>query len=358
LFILSNYVVGSCKKKPPQLCWSPAEMGQGSDKMARVVLHTPEQTHFPGIVKDDAAEIVKGWFEDGAPLGLDLEGFESVTRLPSTMVQRFFDIFDTDRNQKVDAFEVLSAMVVLSNGGLEEKIDILLPVFDFSGMGQMNFDETNIFLHSICRGLQKVCASAPVEDQAVVSFCQSMFDSHNIPYSKHITSDQIKRWLRSDVDIARYLECFHGSLVLPECLKELDRLRQSQTKIMGELSGNVPVPVAVEDVLASRELLASLGSPHEDLARQVVTAAAGGGTSTSALPSRYIDGFSAWNIFRMVSPDLSGDTAAVELKNLLWLQKGAEPSDQIVDTRMAKMKLAEDARIPASLWIESSLATA
>mmetsp|Transcript_20754 Transcript_20754/g.37769 ORF Transcript_20754/g.37769 Transcript_20754/m.37769 type:complete len:194 (-) Transcript_20754:22-603(-) len=183
-------------------------MGQGAPKMSSA---SEQQMHLRSLTKDAVAETVKLWFEDGAPLGLDMEGFAAATSLPSSMTSAFFDIFDTDHNQKVDALEVLSAMVLLASGSLEEKADVILPIFDFSGVGHMSFDEANILLHSACRGLHKVCSLDSLEDDVVVKSCQQLFDSYNVPYNKTITNDQIKRWLRSDVDVASYLDCFQKS---------------------------------------------------------------------------------------------------------------------------------------------------
>jgi len=325
--------------------------------MACAVMQSEEQKHLRSLTKDAVAETVKLWFDDGAPLSLDLEGFSTATSLPSDLKQQFFDMFDTDHNQRVDALEVLSAMALFADASLEEKADIILPMFDFSGVGQMSFDEANILLHSTCRGLQKVCAGTQsLAGEEVVKACEQLFDSYNVPYNKTISNDQTKRWIKSDVDVARYLNCYHRSIVLSEAFEELDRLGQQQEKILGELSRDAKVSLSVESVLRERELMETLGNPPEWLAKAIATAAvelAGAGTArNSALPSSFASAFAAWNVFHLVDIDLAGEVSGGELKTLLWLQSRKEPSTEMVLKKRTSMDLAKDARISASEWIK------
>merc|ERR1712080_45357 len=89
-----------------------ATMGNLGLTTPRVRLSGDLQLHFKmANVNLEVAEVVSGWIEDGAHLGLTLEMFSHVLALQE-QAKPFFDTFDTDKNQKVDAFEILSAFTI------------------------------------------------------------------------------------------------------------------------------------------------------------------------------------------------------------------------------------------------------
>ena len=53
----------------------------------------------------------------------------------------FGDIFDTDKNQLVDAFEIIGAMAMLSKLTIREKVDMIHQLYDFNGSGDITIDE-------------------------------------------------------------------------------------------------------------------------------------------------------------------------------------------------------------------------
>jgi Ca2+-binding EF-hand superfamily protein len=138
-------------------------MGNVVHQQPRVVLQEDVQLHFKAATVKEVEEVVHNWFEEGAVLGLTEDGFKKTLSLHSNAT-KFFQRFDTDSNKKVDAFEVLAALIVLANGTINDKIDTLFPVFDFSSCGYLNFDEMNILVHSTYRGLQKLNSTLEVGD--------------------------------------------------------------------------------------------------------------------------------------------------------------------------------------------------
>jgi len=235
-----------------------AEMGNVGRTTPRVVLTDEVQLHFKGQrVNKEVAELLKGWFEEGAPLGLTPEVLEQVMRLQGR-ARPFFETFDTDGNGKVDAFEVLAAFIILASGTVDEKIEAVFPVFDFSAAGRLNFDEANILVHSVYRGLQKVCKTTPVDDEAIIEVCRQMFDSHNLPYDRQITKEQVKRWLRSDFEAAAFIDVFHRSYSLVEVEASLAEREQRQAAVFHELCGPASSSVPAETLFGSDALRQAL----------------------------------------------------------------------------------------------------
>ena len=60
----------------------------------------------------------------------------------------FSDVFDTDRNNLVDAYEVLIAMAVLSRMGLEETVGFAFNLFDYNQSHTLSADECTMLLHT------------------------------------------------------------------------------------------------------------------------------------------------------------------------------------------------------------------
>lgn len=156
----------------------------------------------------DVAEILKRWSEQGMPLGLTLSVFEQLFQLGPDMNRALFTQLDTDTNQKVDAFEALSSAILLAGGTHEEKLEKLFPIFDFTGTGLLNFDETNILIQCVHRGLEKVCCTPFADEDSIVEVCKQLFDTFNLPYEKQISKEQIRRWMMNDIDASKYLNAF------------------------------------------------------------------------------------------------------------------------------------------------------
>lgn len=272
--------------------------------------------------------MIYGWFEDGAPLGLTLEMFGRILGVQGQVAEVFFRTFDTDRNQKVDAFEVLTAIIILSHGSIEEKLESIFLVIDFEGSGQLNFDEVNILIHSIYRGLRKVCGTAAVDDNEIIEVCRRLFDSHNLPYDRRVTKEQIRRWLRSDAEASSFIDLFHAALPLPIVEAALTEREQALSKIFSQLCERLGAPeVPARQLCLSEPFKAALGSPPEPSLRQLVEAIAQGSQVGS---EAFAKGTRAWIVFGAVDMLGQGELDVKELPNLarLQLQKSSiEPKE-------------------------------
>merc|ERR1712048_257768 len=110
------------------------------------------------------------------------------------------------------AFEILAACVLLSDGSIEEQLDMLFPIFDLSSSGRLNFDEANILVQSGFQGIAKATSSVPMEHNIAIEACSRMFDLHNLAYDKQISKEQFKRWVRTDVDAIDFINAFQGDV--------------------------------------------------------------------------------------------------------------------------------------------------
>jgi hypothetical protein len=318
------------------------------------------QLHFKkASLNPDVAEVVSGWFGDGAPLGLTLEMFSHVLALQKD-ARPFFIVFDTDRNQKVDAFELLSAFTILSTGELDDKIEVIFSIFDFAGSGHLNFDETNILVHSVYRGLRKVCFTDAVDENEIVEICRRLFDSCNVPYDKHITKEQMRRWLRADVEVASFINLFHTSLVTSEVEADLAGRQQIQLEAFSNLRGP-PSAASIKELLQNQAFSASLGSCSDEARLRLVdllwTTIEIKSAATYTDPPVVNDvrkALRAWNVFSIWDSDAEGEVDAKELPNLVFFQEEdfIDPTKGLENIR-GHLGTSANSRICRHSWIEA-----
>lgn len=317
-------------------------------------------------MKKDATRFVSHWREDGSPLALSSSSFRHVLGLSSEdmgMASLLYQMFDTDKNDKVDIFEVLSSIVLLSHGELEEKLDVIFSVFDFSQTGHLSFDEAQILLHSICRGLSKVCDCGMPKNEDIMQIARHMFDSHNLAFDVTISKDQVKRWARHDIEAMQYFDAFHKVVVLSEARAAIQGLTEHQGTIFSGMEASadgVPVATLLENV----SLRQSLGNPSGQVLSDSCSVISGHQSSrraggTAALSrQQFKEMMRAWNAFVLLDIRSAGFIYGKELRNLLWLtRETAEmPSALLVEGKLEDLKLGQQDRINLPAWLGLALA--
>jgi len=334
-------------------------MGNVATTTPRVVLQDDVQLHFKAATVKEVEEVVHNWFEEGAVLGLTEDIFKKTLSLHSN-TSKFFSCFDTDNNKKVDAFEVLAALIVLSNGTISEKIDTLFPVFDFSSCGHLNFDEMNILVHSTYRGLHKLVKTPKIDDKALSDVCCQMFDSHNLPYDQTISKEQFKRWLKNDIEATKFVDAFHCGYSLPDVEAVLAKKEQRQAAVFSQLlppTTGATVPVLA--LLGSDALKQSLDDPppeiFENLVKMMATKSSG---FKDVSLERFVEVNHAWNVFSIVDSLKDGALDPKELQPLMWLQHRAKPNSDDVKKELDSLGIQSDGMISRTAWITANVAAA
>lgn len=296
------------------------------------------------------AQVVEGlrsWFEDGAPLGLTAEIFDRVFHLEGKSAD-LFPIFATDSNRKVDALEVLSAYIMLADGGsLDDRIQILFPLFDFSGVGRVNFDEVTILVQCVLRGLQKVCGTAIVPEEAITDACRRIFDASNEPYNKTITKEQLRRWLHGDVEAMRLVNIYQYALQLPALEVWLEERVGASTEVFSQLSAS---HMTVDLLSASPAFRDSLGAPGDEDLRSAFLAMMWPGEAP-VTPERFEAVVRAWHAFSAL--EATGQVDAKEMPLLLRLQYGKDPERAASEGLLQALNLRLEDPLSRSVWMST-----
>ena len=107
----------------------------------------------------------------GSTFALGLAAFENLTSLEGVAARQIFrEIFDTDRNGLVDAYEVMGCLTLCSQLTKAEKIERMYRMFDFNGAGGLTLDELTMLLRCAAYSCAKTdpALSFPVTDEVEV----------------------------------------------------------------------------------------------------------------------------------------------------------------------------------------------
>lgn len=233
----------------------------------RVILTEDIALHFKSsnLVRD-VSPIIDKWRKEGAELCFELKEFEATFDVVVD-TERQFQVFDTDRNGRVDAHEVLMVYILLASGEVGNKVDMVFSVFDFVGSrgstGTINFDEAVIMFTACVRGLQKVCESDfEVPDDEIVFHCKSMFDMHRIPHSGRLSKKFFKDWVLGDSGPRAFVHLFHDAQGLPDIHAQVQQRSLEQAAVF-QMLAHGRLDVTAQALFGSQELRKTLGDASD-----------------------------------------------------------------------------------------------
>mmetsp|Transcript_7405 Transcript_7405/g.16925 ORF Transcript_7405/g.16925 Transcript_7405/m.16925 type:complete len:416 (+) Transcript_7405:59-1306(+) len=323
----------------------------------RVILTQEIALHFrsSNLVRD-VQPIIKRWRADGAELCFNIHEFGQTFDIVVD-TERQFATFDTDRNGKVDAHEVLMVYVLLSTGQVDDKIDTVFNIFDFSGSrelaGTINFDEAIMMLEACVKGIQKVCETDfAVTDEEVFFHCNSLFDMHHVKHNGRITKKHFTEWTNADPSPRAFLQLFHNSAGLPDIFASVNKVNLSLGRVFQMLARG-QLFVEPEALKASNEFRQALGEPYDDEIEDLVEMMLDGEPRVSN--DRYHAVLRPWNIFNECDLDQSYTLDEKELEVLLWIQLRQKPSADFVQQFTKALFVDDDTEIPRIEWVQSMM---
>lgn len=132
----------------------------------------------------------------------------------------FVEIFDTDRNGLVDAFEVLCALALLSATSLSQKADFIHSLFDFGGAGGLGLGELVMLLRTAAvvsrkidtaRGVGGVKSSLP-SDEGLEAKVAAAFEVCRKAMDDELSKDEFDMYVSTDQDVTGFLQYWTGAL--------------------------------------------------------------------------------------------------------------------------------------------------
>jgi len=319
----------------------------------RVILTSDIALHFKASqLKRDVFSILRSWSEQGAELCLTKEEFKKTFDLVHSE-DIHFETFDTDKNGKIDTFEVLMVYILLAEGSVSEKVDATFSVFEFGGptSGSINFDEAVMLVGATVRGIHKVCEGASnLKEDEILWLCQSMFDMHRLSYTKRIQRAEFKDWVRSDPHPLSFVEAFHNSQSLSDVKASLLKCDREQGAIFKSICHGSPT-VRAEDLLNSAAFKRALQGSSPDEMAAIVNLMTDGGKELQISVERYHATLRTYNIFSECDLDHSGFLDEKELDILLWIQMRVRPTGEMVKSFLEFVDNNSDGQVSRLEWV-------
>ena len=92
---------------------------------------------------------------------LDKEGLKKLFKCSDKEVQTVFDYFDINGDGKIDSYEFLWALTMLSHSTLDEKAEILFSFYDFDRSKYITRDELVILITNALTSLNAMAKKDP-----------------------------------------------------------------------------------------------------------------------------------------------------------------------------------------------------
>jgi Ca2+-binding EF-hand superfamily protein len=217
----------------------------------------------------DVLEMMARFRSCGATMALDLASVAELLGLsPNATRPVFAEVFDTDGNGMVDAYETLGAICLCSGMTTVDKVRFIFQLFDFDGSGTIVEDECTILMRSVIHSAQKMDGmSAEPELAAIERFSREAFERIDTNSDGAIDAKELMHWCVVDAPtpVRDFLEYWDSGVNLAtltpgECFVDPEGFGADAFTLARSpataLLGGVPV-AAVRWVRAARLLPAS-----------------------------------------------------------------------------------------------------
>jgi microtubule-associated protein-like 6 len=139
-------------------------------------------------------------------LGLSSDEVKLLYRAKPEQLDLIFQTFDVSKRGKIDAFEFIAAMILLSEASLKAKAQILFDLYDFDHSKSLTFDELVIMSRAAVNALSHMTNSSPISTDDLVAHCQKLFEKIDTNKDKNISLSEWKSFVTRDVELVKTLE--------------------------------------------------------------------------------------------------------------------------------------------------------
>lgn len=108
--------------------------------------------------------------------GLNREEVKLLYKAKSEQLDLIFQLFDLHGREKVDAYELIAGMVLISDSALEQKADNLFELYDFDHSMTITFDELIIMLRTAMNALCYMAGGSPMTMQELEQHTARVFN--------------------------------------------------------------------------------------------------------------------------------------------------------------------------------------
>lgn len=139
---------------------------------------------------------------------LDREGLKSVFNCSSKECDTVFEYFDINGDNKIDSYEFMCALTMLSHSSLEEKAEILFDFYDFDKSKYITRDELVILITNALTSLNALAKKDPPKIKEIEKETDEFFTEADLNNDNKITLKEFKTYLKKNPTILNILMNF------------------------------------------------------------------------------------------------------------------------------------------------------
>ncbi|KAE8902997.1 hypothetical protein PF005_g18390 [Phytophthora fragariae] len=317
----------------------------------------------------------------GDKMSVTPEEFDEIFSLICQDPQEHFALFDSWEVGKVDAMEVFAVIIVYCDATMEEKVPLLFDLFDFDHSKEMSQDELVLLMLCTTRGLCKVVGMPRPATDYLEALATDAFAHIDADRSGQISLEEFSDWVLNERSAMVYLAKFANTRVIYEnqvqydlMIKEIctafmnfsevdDGRGDQQTLLCSEdfceemIQRYCPATEKYEIAFLLRTMKTVMSKRNCDNANQPENCATIPTDKAHSMIS--MDAFflviSPYAAFLAADDDGEHSINIKELKILIWLLRGSEPSQGVVDSFMRSLDDNRDGSLSAMEWVSYAL---
>ncbi|KAK1940821.1 Neurocalcin-delta B [Phytophthora citrophthora] len=306
----------------------------------------------------------------GDKMTVTLEKFDEVFTLICQDPAEHFALFDSWEAGKVDVMEVFAVIIVYCDATMEEKVPLLFELFDFDHSQDISQAELVLLMLCTTRGLCKVAglprpATDELEDLATEAFSKIDKDQ-----SGQISLAEFTEWVLNERSVMVFLAKFANTRVIYENQVQYDlMLKEVCAAFMNfsDMDATEEEKRGQQAMLCSEILCEEMiqrycpAATKEEIAFLLRTMKTIMKNKLESSPVISMDAFflviSPYAAFLAADDDGTHSINVKELKILIWLLRGSEPSQTMVESFMKSLDINGDGSLNAIEWVSYALET-
>lgn len=138
--------------------------------------------------------------------GFTRDEVKMLYRPKNEQMDLIFNIFDSAKRDKIDAFEFIAGMIIISEASLKVKARKLFSLYDFDHSRSITFDELIIMLRTAMNSLCYMTSTNPWSIEKLVDHTQKLFAKIDTNNDKTISLAEWTSFITRDVEVVKILE--------------------------------------------------------------------------------------------------------------------------------------------------------
>ena len=264
-----------------------------------------------------------------------------------------------DINCTVDVYETFAVFFILSGDNIETKISSAFKLFDFDHNGVLEMPELYMTLQSATRGLCKIVGIEPPAIGNIEAMAKEIFDIIDVDHNRRISPMEFIIWINNNIELQEFLLKSTGKLTVEYAKKRFITIESELEYIFSLAAEPSYAQYVSEDSLkrALRENAKNYVNPEQiEFLLGIVQST----TNTSfqiiqdgptISKTAYKTVIKAWSAFSALDYYNTDKLTKNELKTLLWIYEGAEPSEVKLNIEMNEIDNDHSGFISREEWI-------